>query len=238
MARVAVVAAATLTLAGGSASMAFAAPATHGAAPATHGAVAATHGAAPATHGAALDYRRACPVAHKPGVAACMALILNGVTQRTQAQVGGRYAPAGVGFGRPQLVKAYDLPSSGKVRNVAVVDAYNDPNAVSEQATYRSAWNLPACNTTTEAGCLTVTNEEGAASPLPTDSGSTGWATEESLDVNMVSAVCPHCHIFLVEANSPTIADLGTSVNSAVSVLGADYVSNSYGGGDSSSDST
>ncbi|HEY1918503.1 MAG TPA: hypothetical protein VGH27_23260 [Streptosporangiaceae bacterium] len=217
MARVAVVAAATLALAGGSASMAL---------------------AAPATHGATLDYHRACPVAHKPGVAACMALILNGVKQRTQAEVGGRFAPTGDGFGRPQLVKAYDLPSSAKVRNVALVDAYNDPNAVSDLATYRSAWNLPACNTTTEAGCLTVTNEEGAASPLPTNSGSTGWATEESLDVDMVSAICPHCHIFLVEANSPEFSDLGTAVNSAVNVLGADYVSNSYGGTDSSSDST
>jgi subtilase family serine protease len=147
-----------------------------------------------------------------------MALILNGVRQRTEAQLGGRFAPAGFGYGRPQLVKAYDLPSSGKVRNVAVVDAYNDPNAVSDLATYRSAWGIAACNTTTEAGCLTVTNENGAASPLPANSGDTGWATEESLDVDMVSAICPNCHVFLVEANSPDISDLGTAVNSAVNV--------------------
>ena len=76
---------------------------------------------------------------------------------------------------------------------------------------------------------------EGAKSPLPTNSGGTGWATEESLDVDMVAAICPNCHVYLVEANSPTIQDLGTGVNSAVAVF-MEYVSNSYGGGKKSAD--
>ena len=45
----------------------------------------------------------------------------------------------------------------------------------------------------------------------------------------MVSAICPNCHILLVEANSASFNDLGTSVNTAVG-LGATTVSNSYGG--------
>ena len=45
----------------------------------------------------------------------------------------------------------------------------------------------------------------------------------------MVSAICPLCHILLVEANSPANTDLGTAVNAAVA-LGAKFVSNSYGG--------
>ena len=45
----------------------------------------------------------------------------------------------------------------------------------------------------------------------------------------MVSAVCPNCHILLVEANSAAFSDLGTAVNEAVA-LGANVVSNSYGG--------
>jgi hypothetical protein len=215
-----VVTAAALAVAGGSTSLAAAAPVHSG-------------GAAP------LVYHRACAVQHKANVASCMVLVLNGVKQRTEAQLGkNRFKPTGFGYGRPALVNAYNLPSSSPTRNVAVVDAYNNPNAVSDYNTYRSSWGLAACNSSTEAGCLTVTNQNGAASPLPTNSGSTGWATEESLDVDMVAAICPNCHVFLVEANSPDISDLGTAVNSAVSVLGADYVSNSYGAGDSSSDST
>lgn len=54
-------------------------------------------------------------------------------------------------------------------------------------------------------------------------------ATEISLDLDMVSAICPNCHILLVEANSPSIINLGTAVNEAVT-LGANEVSNSYGG--------
>jgi hypothetical protein len=45
----------------------------------------------------------------------------------------------------------------------------------------------------------------------------------------MVSAMCPQCHILLVEASSAYISDLGTAVNEAVA-LGANVVSNSYGG--------
>jgi hypothetical protein len=220
MARTVLVTAAALVLAGGSAGLAAA-------------------GQAPATHGGAggADFHRACAITHAPGVAACMALILNGVKQETEAQLRQPH-PTGFGYGRPALIKAYDLPSSTTVQNVAVVDAYNDPDAQSNFDTYRSAWDLPACNTGTEAGCLTVTNQEGATSPLPPNAGDTGWDVEESLDMEMVSAICPSCHVFLVEATSPTIANLGTAVNSAVSVLDADFVSNSYGASESSSETT
>jgi subtilase family serine protease len=128
--------------------------------------------------------------------------------------------------------------TGGAGESVAVVDAYNDPNAVSDLATYRSSWSLPACNTETGAGCLSVVNQHGNASPLPANAGSTGWDVEESLDVDMVSAICPNCHIYLVEASEPTTADLGTGVDSAVSKLHVDFVSNSYGGSQSSQDPT
>jgi hypothetical protein len=105
----------------------------------------------------------------------------------------------------------------------------DDPNAESDLATYRSTFGLPAC--TTANGCFRKVNQNGAASPLPATD--TGWAAEISLDVDMVSAVCPSCHILLVEASTASLANLGTGVNTAVA-LGAKYVSNSYGGGDSS----
>jgi hypothetical protein len=114
---------------------------------------------------------------------------------------------------------------------VAIVDAYNDPTAAADLAAYRSAAGLPACG----AGCFSKVNQNGQASPLPAAAGSTGWDVEEALDLDMVSAICPLCHLILVEASSPTAQNLGTAVNSAVS-LGARFVSNSYGGSESSSD--
>jgi hypothetical protein len=132
------------------------------------------------------------------------------------------------GFGPSSLDSAYKLSSSGGAgQTVGIVDAMDDPNAESDLATYRTQFGLPAC--TTANGCFKKVNQTGQASPLP--ASDTGWAGEISLDVDMVSAICPLCHIVLVEATSPTIQNLGTSVNEAVA-LGAKYVSNSYGGGE------
>jgi subtilase family serine protease len=225
LARTALAAAAALALAGG-----------------TAGAAAASQSPArlpSPPHGiqAGPGYRHACATSHQAGVMSCMVLIRTGVRQHTAAAIGNK-APVGSGYGPSSLISAYKLPAASKVLNVAVVDAFNDPKAVSDLATYRSSWGLPKCNTSTKAGCLTVTNQNGATSPLPTNSGTTGWATEESLDVDMVSAICPTCHIFLVEAKNSNIVNLGTAVDSAVKVLHAQYVSNSYGGSQSKNDAT
>jgi len=135
------------------------------------------------------------------------------------------------------LQSAYNVASAaaasggGAGQTVAIVDANSDPNVVSDLASYRSFFGLPSCPTGTispsNKSCMfDVVNEFGNSSPLP--QGDTGWGVEMSLDVEMVSAICPNCQILLVEANSASISDLGTAVNEAVA-LGADAVSNSYG---------
>ena len=122
------------------------------------------------------------------------------------------------------LQSAYDAPSAtkGNGETVAIVDAYDDPNAASDLAAYRSTFGLPACG----AGCFSKVNESGGTTYPAANSG---WSEEISLDLDMVSAICPNCHILLVEASSNSLSDLGASVNEAVT-LGANAVSNSYGG--------
>src|SRR5207244_8609335 len=56
-----------------------------------------------------------------------------------------------------------------------------------------------------------------------------------ALDLDIARATCPSWKILRVEASSGTIANPGTAVNTAVA-LGANVVSNSYGGGESSTD--
>ena len=136
------------------------------------------------------------------------------------------------GYGPTDLQSAYALPSGGSGATVAIVDAQDDPNAESDLATYRSQYGLPAC--TTANGCFKKVDQNGGTSYPTADSG---WAGEISLDLDMVSAVCPSCHILLVEATSASMSDLGISVNRAVT-MGAKYVSNSYGGSESSSDTS
>ncbi|MER6030425.1 putative Ig domain-containing protein, partial [Streptomyces sp. NPDC001851] len=84
-------------------------------------------------------------------------------------------------------------------------------------------------------GCFKQVSQTGSTTQLPTND--TGWAGEEALDLDMVSAVCPNCSIILVEANSANDTDLGIAENEAVS-LGAKVVSNSWGGSESSSQTT
>jgi len=141
------------------------------------------------------------------------------------------------GYGPTDLQSAYGLTSAassgGSGETIAIVDAYNDPNAEADLATYRSYYGLSAC--TTANGCFKKVSQTGSTTSLP--SSDTGWAEEISLDLDMASAICPNCNILLVEATSATMANLGTAVNRAVT-LGAKYVSNSYGGSESSSDTS
>ena len=188
-------------------------------------------GAAPTAHG--VTTARSCARSITPDVMSCLALkVTGGVDSLAKSTGSVRPAATPSGYGPADLHSAYVLPTTGgSGATVAIVDAYDDPNAESNLATYRSQFGLPAC--TTANGCFRKVGQNGGGPPGP----DAGWAEEISLDLDMVSAICPQCHILLVEATSPTMANLGTSVNTAVA-LGAKFVSNSYGGGESSADTS
>ncbi|MCW8375788.1 S53 family peptidase [Streptomyces justiciae] len=182
-----------------------------------------------------------CSTPKKTGELACNSLRVTGGTTAFQRANGvtpkAADATTPSGYGPSDLQDAYGLTSAaasnGSGETIAIVDAYNDPNAEADLATYRSYYGLSAC--TTANGCFKKVSQTGSTTSLP--SSDTGWSEEISLDLDMASAICPNCNILLVEAKSATMANLGTAVNEAVK-LGAKYVSNSYGGSESSSDTT
>ncbi|MGN6330411.1 MAG: hypothetical protein ACTHOD_02010 [Motilibacteraceae bacterium] len=173
-------------------------------------------------------HHRVCgqPKAHQ---AACHAEVRDDVSTHALSP---NAVPAG--YGPADLQSAYKLPSSsaGSGQTVAIVDAYDLPTAEQDLNTYRSQFGLPAC--TTANGCFRKVNQRGGSTPPATDAG---WGQEIALDLDMVSAACPNCKVLLVEADTPSMANLGAGVNQAVA-LGAKFVSNSYGGSESSSDSS
>jgi|tagenome__1003787_1003787.scaffolds.fasta_scaffold20983077_3 subtilase family serine protease len=142
------------------------------------------------------------------------------------------------GFGAADIRGAYNLAAAaatrGGTQTVALVDAYDDPTIEDDLNTYRAYYGIPSC--TTANGCFRKVNQDGEQGNYPL--ANPEWDPEIALDVEMVSAVCPRCHILLVEANSADEAtvmsnpvqhsDLGASVDTAVN-LGATEVSNSYG---------
>ncbi|WP_438801892.1 Kelch repeat-containing protein [Catenulispora pinistramenti] len=165
-------------------------------------------------------YQSVCGVP-KPGTFSCFALRRTDVHQ--PAHQNAAAAPP-VGYGPADLRSAYSLPSDGGAgQTVAIVDAYDDPTAEADLATYRQQYGLSAC--TSASGCFSKVNQTGGTQ-YPTPNGS--WAGEMSLDLDMVSAIAPRAHILLVEADDAGSANLAASVDEAVA-LGAKFVSNSYG---------
>jgi subtilase family serine protease len=175
--------------------------------------------------------QRVCP-APSPGVAECHAIVSN--TAHGHATNSNPYA----GYVPAQLQSAYALSSwsatNGTGETVAIVDAYDDPNAISDLNTYRRTFGLGGCTATTPAatGC-TFTN--GATVRKVSQTGTQtypnanrSWGQEISLDLDMVSAICPRCNILLVEGTTNSIANLGIAENEAAA-LGANAISNSYG---------
>jgi hypothetical protein len=163
-----------------------------------------------------------CPPA-TPGTAQCLALRRTDIAALPASVVSpqaltGYYGPA-------DIQSAYALPagSQGSGLTVAIVDAYDLPTAEADLAAYRSYFGLPAC--TTVNGCFRKVDQNGGSSYPAADAN---WGFEIALDLDMVSAACPHCNILLVEATTNSYPNLGPAVNTAVS-LGAIAVSNSYG---------
>jgi hypothetical protein len=195
--------------------------------------------AAPAASSpAAPDWVFSCGKAFIPGKKKCL-VIKNAAAHPTAQTVGPNAIPSGSGYGPSQFQAAYNLAAAsaadGSGTTVAVVDAYNDPTAASDLAAYRSAAGLP----TLTSGQFTVYNQNGQTSPLPaTAPASDDWTLEEALDVDMVSAICPLCKIDLVEATNDTGNGLYIAEQTAATTLGAKYISNSWGGSETSADTT
>jgi subtilase family serine protease len=130
------------------------------------------------------------------------------------------------GYSPQDLRRAYALPSeiAGAGQTVAIVDAFDDPNAEADMNHYRSEYGIASC--TASSGCFRKADQNGGTSYPQPDAG---WAGEISLDLDMASAVCPKCHILLVEANTNFASDFAAAENEAAA-LGATEISNSFGG--------
>jgi subtilase family serine protease len=158
----------------------------------------------------------------------CFALIetVNGHDAGTSGPNKVTSGPNKVEYGPVDLRSAYNLPSSGGAgQTVAIVDAFDDPNEEADLATYRANFGLGPC--TTSNGCFKKIEMTGGKRDRPPGANK-GWAGEISLDLDMVSATCPQCHILLVEAYNPLMTRMGPAQNTAAS-LGATEINDSWG---------
>ncbi len=166
----------------------------------------------------------ACPqVVGRP---TCLALISNknGINPPS-----GCNPSSTCGWTATQLETAYNLTGSlgkGKGQIVAVIEAGDDADAAETFATYRSTYKLGK-------GTLKKFNSAGQQSNYPPSCEDYGWCVETDLDIEMVSAACPKCTVYLMEGGGSS-NNFETVETEAVK-LGATIVSNSwicYGSGD------
>lgn len=150
----------------------------------------------------------------------CLIHILSPGSSTPAAQ--GRVTEVKTPYGLPpstiKTVYGYSSSSeAGAGQTIALVDAYNDPDAASNLETFSKEYGLPAAK-------LTQVNQEGKSS-LP--ASESGWDLEISLDIEWAHAIAPGAGILLVEAKTNSLANLLAAERYAGEH--ADYVSNSWG---------
>jgi subtilase family serine protease len=183
-------------------------------------------GAAQGANGHA-SYRAVCP--NPPaGYGHCHELVVTDSHGNPLAST----APSGLD---PATIRSvYGFPTgatAGAGQTIAIVDAYDDPTAENDLNVFSGQYGLSAC--TTANGCFTKVNQTGGTSYPRANSG---WALEISLDVQWAHAIAPGAKILLVEASSNSFSNLLAAEDYARQH--AQYVSNSWGGSESSGEAS
>src|SRR5438876_4461353 len=89
---------------------------------------------------------------------------------------------------------------NGSGQTIAIVDAYHDPNALSDLNKFSLQYGLPQCNTANP--CFAQLDPQGVPAV------NSGWVLEESLDIEWAHAQAPSARILLVEAASASFTNL------------------------------
>ena len=121
------------------------------------------------------------------------------------------------------------IQGDGRGQTIAIVDAYDDPNAVSDLNAFSTATGLPTFGGIGNPTFTKLNQTGGTTFPQPAPLGS--WGVEESLDIEWAHSMAPLANIILFEANDAS-NNLFTAVQTAAATPGVVCVSMSWGGGE------
>jgi hypothetical protein len=139
----------------------------------------------------------------------------------TPALLTGAYGLSGLKF---TTSTGATVKGDGSGETIALIEAYHDPTLASDLKTFDQMYKLPDPS-------LSVINQAGGQT-------NSGWAGEESLDVEWAHAVAPGANILVVEAKSQALQDLLSAVNTARYTPGVVAVSMSWGFGEMSNEAS
>jgi len=129
----------------------------------------------------------------------------------------------------------------GGGRAIAVVDAFDDPNALIDLQGFSAQFGVKAVTPATfqvvyaPAGGTTPGSCTAGPAPRPASAAANGWDVEESVDIEYAHAMAPNAKLYLVEAQTNFDTDLYCAVTVAsglVAAAGGGEVSMSWGGGE------
>jgi subtilase family serine protease len=137
-------------------------------------------------------------------------------------------AATSVYYSPAQIRQAYgfdQLTANGSGQIIAIVDAYGSSTIQSDLDTFCAQFGIAGTT-------VAIYN------PQNSRRSNTGWAEETSLDVEWAHAIAPKATIALVIAKSSSFSDLLNAVDYAVNTVGANVVSMSWGGSESSGETS
>lgn len=166
-----------------------------------------------------------------------------GYNAETPASLACLYGETTWTYGCNPATLANSAHATGGSKAIAIVDAYDYPTAQTDLAAYSTQFGLTAITSTNFTKVYATGTNPG---PDPACAGGNGWncwSSEEALDIEMVHAMAPSAHIYLVEAKSSSFTDLSTAWKKAASLLTTTpntggEISMSFGGGEFSGETS
>jgi len=135
------------------------------------------------------------------------------------------------------LISFNGIVGNGAGQTIAIVDAYNDPNIVTDTATFNTRFGLPQFNS--GGPTFQVLNENGGTTlPMNTNTTVGDWDLEESLDVQWVHSMAPEANVILFESTTANDPDMDQAEVTAAGWPGVSVISNSWGEGEFSGENT
>jgi subtilase family serine protease len=124
------------------------------------------------------------------------------------------------------------VAGTGFGQTIAIVDAYDHPNITADLAKFNTTFGLPQMDGQGNNPTFTKIKQTSSVS------SNSGWALEIALDVEWAHAVAPFANIVLLEAQSSSVLNLLSMVNTARNRAGVVAVSMSWGANEFSSESS
>ncbi len=139
-----------------------------------------------------------------------------------------------------QIRHAYQIDTlinagfTGKGKTIVIIDAFQNPNLVTQLNTQDSFYGLPGMNGLGNPhdptlGTFTQVAPDGLTPFVVGDPDMTGWAEEISLDVMWAHAMAPNANIVLVLAKSDSDADILSATKYVVNNNLGNVISQSFG---------